>query len=70
MLFRSNDYYESVGKLLGYKGRFVNLVDRPEGMKLKLMDSTKAIRHGWNPLTDLECGLERTIEWFQAQIQE
>ena len=65
-----NDYYESVGKLLGYKGRFVNLVDRPEGMKLKLMDSTKAIRHGWNPLTDLECGLERTIEWFQAQIRE
>jgi GDP-L-fucose synthase len=65
-----NEYYEIVGKLLGYSGRFVNLNDKPEGMKLKLMDSTKATQHGWKPKFDLEKGLERTIEWYQSQIQK
>jgi GDP-L-fucose synthase len=64
-----NEYYEVVGELLGYKGRFVNSVDRPEGMKRKLLDSTKANQHGWKPKTDLKSGLERTIEWFQTQHQ-
>ena len=64
-----NEYYEVVGELLGYKGRFVNSVDRPEGMKRKLLDSTKANQHGWKPKTDLKSGLERTIEWFQTHHQ-
>lgn len=64
-----NEYYEVVGELLGYNGRFVNSVNRPEGMKRKLLDSTKANQHGWKPKTDLKSGLERTIEWFQTQHQ-
>jgi GDP-L-fucose synthase len=65
-----NEYYEFVGELLGFTGTFVNDLDRPEGMRQKLMDSSLARKHGWDPKTDLKQGLERTIKWFKIHYQE
>jgi GDP-L-fucose synthase len=40
---------------------------RPDGMPMKLMDSSRLIQAGWRPLIDLQSGIERTYaEYVQA----
>jgi GDP-L-fucose synthase len=62
-----NEYYKIVARILGYAGEFTNNLTKPEGMFQKLMDSSIAKKHGWDPKTNLNDGLERTINWFQSQ---
>lgn len=61
-----NEYYETIGNLLNFQGKFIHLIDKPEGMYQKLLDSSIAVKHGWNPKTTLEMGLERTINWYRS----
>lgn len=60
-----NEYYELVGNLVGYKGKFENDFTKPSGMLQKLMDSSKARSIGWKPKIDIRSGIERTIEWYK-----
>ena len=60
--FTVNQYYQTVADVLGYKGDFTHNLDRPVGMKHKLMNSSKAQEFGWSPSTGLEAGIRQTIE--------
>ena len=57
------EYYEKVCKVLKLDVNFTFDLSRPTGMKQKLMCSSVARNNGWNPSTNLEDGLLKTITW-------
>lgn len=52
-----NDYYHAVAEVIGFKGKFVHNLNKPVGMRYKLMNIDKAKAHGWIPSTPLKKGL-------------
>lgn len=65
-----NDYYNVIGKGLDFKGSFTHNLEKPVGMKQKLMDSAIARRYGWNPQTDLQTGIKKTIKWYLESLNK
>ena len=59
-----DDYYSVIGKELNFEGTFTHNLEKPVGMRQKLMDSSIAKRYGWNPQTDLRAGISHTINWY------
>lgn len=59
-----NDYYQTIAKVLGYKGGFHHDLSKPEGMKRKVVSTVKADELGWKAKTTLEEGIEKTFEFF------
>ena len=59
-----NDYYAEVAKVIGWDGKFTHDLNRPTGMKQKLLavDRQKAI--GWSPETTLQDGIAQTYAHF------
>ena len=43
------EYYDSISKVVGYKGDYDFDLNKPSGMKQKLIDSSKLHRLGWAP---------------------
>ncbi len=64
-----NDYYESVAKILGYTGSFYHDVEKPEGMKRKLVSTKRADDLGWKAQTSLEDGIKKTYEFFKIEVE-
>jgi GDP-L-fucose synthase len=64
------DYYEKIAQVMGFDGEIISSQSKPVGMKRKLMDSSLAASHGWNPKTDLGSGLLETIEHYRANREE
>lgn len=62
--FTINQYYETIAKVIGYKGKFIHDFSKPEGMKRKLVDITKLEKLGWKPKHTLEEGVKKTYEFF------
>ena len=60
-----NEYYQIVSEIMGYRGRFVHDLTKPDGMPKKLMDSSLAKKLGWRPRTNLRLGLKKAIDWFE-----
>jgi GDP-L-fucose synthase len=59
------EYYQMIGKILGYRGNYVYDTSRPDGIAQKLLDSTIAReRFGWSPETSLEAGVIATYDWW------
>lgn len=63
-----NEYYESIKKILGYKGTFTHDLIKPVGMKQKLLDVTRAKDIGWVAKTSLEEGVKHTYEYYLGTI--
>jgi len=63
------EYYEKIAHAMGFDGEITPLPDKPVGMKRKLMDSNLAKSHGWNPKTDLDTGLIKTIERYRSDYK-
>jgi GDP-L-fucose synthase len=63
-----NEYYRLVSEIIGYEGRFNHALSKPDGMPKKLLDSSLAIKHGWNPKTDIKVGLLETIRYFEREV--
>jgi GDP-L-fucose synthase len=59
-----NEYYDAVKKVLGYNGVFIHDIAKPVGIKQKLLDTTRQIRFGWEPIISLEEGIKRTYKFF------
>lgn len=59
-----------IASLVDYKGRIVYDTSKPDGALHKTVDGTRgAALLGWSPRTDLNEGLERTLDWYrQASI--
>ncbi|MDM4764985.1 GDP-L-fucose synthase [Pelomonas sp. SE-A7] len=59
-----NEYYAAVAKVVGWQGRFVHDLDRPVGMKQKLVDISRQTAWGWAPRHTLEQGIALCYEYF------
>ncbi len=64
-----NEYYEEISKVLGYKGKFKHLLDKPVGMKRKLISTEKLKSWGWVAPTSLADGIQKTYDFFMSQNQ-
>lgn len=53
-----------IKKIAGFDGKVVFDRTKPNGIKRKLLDSSKIDVLGWNPKINLEDGLKETYEWF------
>jgi GDP-L-fucose synthase len=56
------EYYEFVCRALEYEGEIRSDSSRPEGMHLRLMDSSIALQNGWRPRVEIKKGIEIAIE--------
>lgn len=59
-----NDYYRTVAEVIGWKGTFVHDLDRPVGMKQKLVSVERQTAFGWAPKVSLPEGIEKTYAHF------
>ena len=57
---------EVVAGVVGYQGRFVQDVSKPDGTMRKVMDVGKLTRLGWKPATGLSDGLHLTYQDYLA----
>ncbi len=58
------DYYKAIASALGWSGSFRHDLDRPVGMKRKLVDTQLQESWGWKARTSLEDGLGQTVEFY------
>ena len=65
-----NDYYRIISDIIGYEGRFVHDLSKPEGMKQKLVDVTRQTQWGWSPRYSLEEGLCSTYQYYKQELGE
>jgi len=63
-----NEYYQTIAKVIGYKGGFAHDLTKPTGMKQKLIDDTKLKKFGWKYKTSLEDGIKKTYEYYMNII--
>ena len=60
-----DELYLAAMEAIEFEVQLVHDLSKPEGMKAKLMDSSKARNNnGWDPQTDLVTGLQKTYKWF------
>lgn len=64
-----NEFAEKIKKIIGYNGILENDLSKPDGTPLKLLDISKAKKLGWEPKTNLDDGLKKTIEWYISELK-
>jgi GDP-L-fucose synthase len=63
-----NEYYELIAEVTEYRGKFVNDLSKPVGMKRKLIDDTQLSKFGWKAKTSLKEGLEETFKYYKQIV--
>lgn len=58
---------ELVAEVVGFEGRIVRDLTKPDGTPRKLMDSSRLAALGWKPKVSLRDGIAATYEWFQSR---
>lgn len=53
-----------IADVVGFEGKIVHDVSKPDGVVRRLLDSSRLNQLGWQPKTTLEEGLRKTYEWF------
>ena len=65
-----NGFAERINRLTGSESKIVYVKERPDDPKRRSADLTKAkALLGWMPETELDDGLNTTIEWFRGRLQ-
>ena len=59
---------DTICETVGFQGRIVNDLSKPDGTPRKLMSSQKLIEMGWKPTVELKDGLARTYQWFLKHV--
>lgn len=59
-----NEYYEITAEVIGFQGSFKHDLDRPVGMKQKLVSTEKLEAWGWNSKTGLREGITKTYQYY------
>lgn len=57
---------EIVASTVGFTGKIEQDLSKPDGTPRKLLDISRIKALGWAPEVELEEGIRRTYEWFQA----
>ncbi len=60
-----NDYYAAAADVIGWKGQFAHNLDKPVGMKQKLVCVEKQKAWGWMPRTGLKEGIEKSYQFYR-----
>ena len=62
------DLAHTIGRRMGYAGRFVFDGDKPNGQPRRCLDVSRAVeRFGFRAQTSFDEGLGRTIDWWRAR---
>ncbi len=65
------DLAERIKFLTGFPGRIVWDESKPEGQPRRCLDTSRAeIEFGFRSTTDLDTGLEATIQWYRNRIKQ
>ena len=62
--FSIYEYYVEIAKVVGYQGGYEFDLNKPEGMKQKLVDSFIAHQLGWKSGTSLHDGIKKTYQYY------
>ena len=62
------EYYKIVSEILDYKGTYKMELNKPEGMKQKIVDIEAITKMGWKHKTDIRKGIQLTYDYFLSQI--
>ena len=54
-------------RAVGFEGKIVHDLSKPDGTPRKLMDSSRLRALGWQPRIGLEEGIRETYRWFLGQ---
>jgi len=57
-----------IQKIVGFKGKLVFDVTKPEGTPRKILDISRIEKCGWRSKTTLEDGIQQTYDWFLKNI--
>ena len=61
---------EIIKEIVGYKGKIINDLSKPDGSPRKLIDSSKIFAMGWYPKTDFRSGMTKTYRDFLDNIDK
>ena len=62
------ELYDSIARAVGYTEEPNHAPARPGELERSALDPGRAEIHlGWKPWTDLDTGVERTLDWFREQ---
>lgn len=63
-----NEYYKTIAKVIGFKGKFVHDLSKPVGMKQKLIEDSVIKQMNWKHKTTLEEGIKKTYDFYKEQL--
>lgn len=64
------EYYNKVLNTIGYSCEVVANKSKANGNMRKLMDSSLAMKFGWNPKVSIDEGIKKTIDWYLSNKME
>ncbi len=57
-----------ISEVVGYNGKIINDLSKPDGTPRKLLDVNLLKTLGWEPRVSLREGIERVYEWYLGQL--
>ena len=61
---------QMIQRVVGYEGKIVNDLTKPDGTPRKLVDASKIFAMGWHPTVKFEDGIRKTYEDFLAHEEK
>jgi GDP-L-fucose synthase len=58
-----------IAEIVGYYGKIIHDITKPDGTPRKLMDVTRLNQLGWRYKTELEEGIKKTYSWFKQNFR-
>jgi GDP-L-fucose synthase len=56
---------ETIGRVVGFKGRFAFDLSKPDGAPRKALDASKLLALGWRAQIGFDQGIRETYDWFK-----
>ena len=57
-----------IGQVTSFEGEITMDTSKPDGMPIKVLDSSPLRTLGWKPGTNFKDALLATYEWFEANV--
>lgn len=64
------DIANKIKEIVGFEGDVVFDKSKPDGMKRKLLDSSKLFQMGWSPKYNIYRALKRTYDWYLENLTD
>ncbi len=67
--FSIKELAQMISEIIGFEGEIEWDTTKPDGTLRKLLDSSRFLRLGWCPVTDIKKGIKITYEWYVNNLQ-